>query len=120
MEPLIDERPSKSCSTVPRSACAIAYDSHDCTGGWKLVVPQGQLRFRWFTSYWSYRFISKQKEEFKDDENFCRNDMDTVGIRAGCTLILYSDSSFNGDSVRIDSYATNDRYLIVLRHRSFM
>ena len=62
----------------------------------------------------------KQKEEFKDDENFCRNDMDTVGIRAGCTLILYSDSSFNGNSVRIDSYATNDRYLIVLRHRSFM
>merc|ERR1711936_463841 len=55
-EPLIDERPSQSCSVVPRSACALAYDSHDCTGGWKLVIPQGQLRFRWFTSYWSYRF----------------------------------------------------------------
>jgi hypothetical protein len=95
-EPLIDERPSVSCSVVPRSACAIAYDSHDCTGGWKLVVPQGQLRFRWFTSYWSYR-----------------NDMDTVGIRAGCTLILYSDSSYNGNSVRKDSYATNDRWVVL-------
>ena len=47
VEPLIiDERPSSACSHVPRSACAIAYDSHDCTGGWKLVIPEGQLRQR--------------------------------------------------------------------------
>ena len=30
--------------------------------------------------------------------------MDTVGVRAGCTLTAYSDSSFNGD--RIDIKAT--------------
>jgi len=35
--------------------------------------------------------------------------MDTIGIRAGCTIVLYSDSSFNGNSVRIDAYDTNDR-----------
>jgi len=91
-EPLVDERPSKSCSVIPRSACALAYDSHDCSGGWKLVIPQGQLRFRWFTSYWSYR-----------------NDMDTIGVRAGCSIILYSDSSFNGNSIKIESYHTSDR-----------
>ena len=30
--------------------------------------------------------------------------MDTVGVRAGCTLTAYSDSSYNGD--RIDIKAT--------------
>ena len=115
-----DERPEK-CDVVPQSACAVGYDSHDCDGkmksvenkismepflgGWKLVIPIGELRFRWFTSYWSYR-----------------NDMDTVGVRAGCTLTgmtniyqalhiqhflaAYSDSSFNGDriDIRADNY----------------
>eukprot|EP00092_Neocalanus_flemingeri_P036235 GFUD01039452.1.p1 GENE.GFUD01039452.1~~GFUD01039452.1.p1 ORF type:complete len:154 (+),score=11.70 GFUD01039452.1:39-464(+) len=95
-EQLIDERPSNSCSVVPQFACAIAYDSHDCTGGWKLVIPQGQLRFRWFSSFWSYR-----------------NDMDTVGIRAGCTLLLFSNSDFNGNSVSINAYPTNDRWVVL-------
>ena len=27
------------------------------SGGWKLVIPIGELRFRWFTSYWSYRCL---------------------------------------------------------------
>ena len=57
-----DDRPA-SCDPVPRSACAVTYDSSSCSGGWKLVVAPGQqLRFRWFTSTWQYR-----------------NDMDTVG-----------------------------------------
>ena len=57
-----DDRPV-SCDPVPRSACAVTYDSSSCSGGWKLVVAPGQqLRFRWFTSTWQYR-----------------NDMDTVG-----------------------------------------
>ena len=83
-----DEKPAK-CDVVPQTACAVGYDSSSCSGGWKLVIPIGELRFRWFTSYWSYR-----------------NDMDTVGVRAGCTLTAYSDSSFNGDriDIRADSY----------------
>ena len=89
---IIDERPSPSCMQVPRSACAIGYDSSTCSGGWKLIIPEGQLRFRWFTSYWTYR-----------------NDMDTVGVRAGCTILLFTDSDFTGDKVRIDAYPTNDR-----------
>ena len=77
------------------------------SGGWKLVIPIGELRFRWFTSYWSYRC----------PDNFMfthaklrlpRNDMDTVGVRAGCTLTAYSDSSFNGDRVDIKA-TTHDR-----------
>ena len=83
-----DEKPAK-CDVVPQTACAVGYDSSSCSGGWKLVIPIGELRFRWFTSYWSYR-----------------NDMDTVGVRAGCTLTAYSDSSFNGDriDIRADNY----------------
>jgi len=102
-EPLIiDERPSSACSHVPRSACAIAYDSHDCTGGWKLVIPEGQLRFRWFTSYWSYR-----------------NDMDTVGVRPGCTLYLFTDSDFTGSKVRIDAYPDNERWIVLGEHAGY-
>ena len=28
-----------------------------------------------------------------------RNDIDTVGVRAGCVLTAFEDSSFNGDQV---------------------
>jgi len=94
--PLVDERPSSACSHVPRSACAIAYDSHDCTGGWRLVIPEGSLRFRWFTSYWTYR-----------------NDMDTVGVKPGCTLYLYTDSDYTGHKVSIQSYPDNERWIVL-------
>ena len=76
-------------------------------GGWKLVIPIGELRFRWFTSYWSYRCL----DNFMfTHAKLClaRNDMDTVGVRAGCTLTAYSDSSFNGDRVDIKA-TTHDR-----------
>jgi len=79
-----DERPSTSCSKVPETACAVAYDSSRCYGGWKLVIPEGTLRFRYWSSYWKYR-----------------NDMDTIGVRSGCTFTGYSDSSYNGNSVTI-------------------
>ena len=87
-----DERPNPSCSHVQRSACAIAYDSSTCSGGWKLHIPEGQIRFRWFTSTWSYR-----------------NDMDLIGVKAGCTAYLYTDSDFTGHKVRIDAYPDAER-----------
>ena len=40
--------------------------------------------------------------------------MDVVGVKAGCSLVLYSDSSFNGKSVQIDAYSTYDRSDYVL------
>ena len=81
---MIDERPSPMCDHVPRSACALAYDSAKCSGGWKLVIPEGNIRFRWFSSTWKYR-----------------NDMDTVGVRPGCKLLLFTDSDFTGHKVSI-------------------
>jgi len=100
MVPMRDERPPK-CDPVPRSACAIAYDSSTCSGGWKLVIPMGEIRFRWFTSYWSYR-----------------NDMDTIGIRAGCTFTGYSDSSFNHNRIDIKADAY-DRWVVFADHAEY-
>jgi len=99
-QPVRDERPA-NCDVVPRSACAIAYDSGTCSGGWKLVIPMGELRFKWFTSYWTYR-----------------NDMDTIGVRAGCTFTGYSDSSFNGNRIDIkaDFY---DRWVVFADHAEY-
>ena len=48
------------------------------------------LRFRWFTSYWTYR-----------------NDMDTVGVRPGCKLLLFTDSDFTGHKVSIYTLSTH-------------
>jgi len=98
--PMRDEKPL-GCDTVPVSACAIAYDSSSCSGGWKLVIPVGELRFRWFTSYWSYR-----------------NDMDTIGIRAGCTFTGYSDSKFNGNRIDIKA-GMYDRWVVFGDHAEY-
>ena len=38
-----DEKPAK-CDVVPQTACAVGYDSSTCSGGWKLVIPVGELR----------------------------------------------------------------------------
>jgi len=93
-----DSIPYPACSEVPRTACAVAYDEHDCSSGWKLVIPQGTLKFKWFTSYWKYR-----------------NDMETVGVRAGCTLLLFEDSSFNGYNVVIEA-GLLDRWVVLGEH----
>ena len=47
-----------------------------------------------------------------------RNDMDTVGVRAGCTLTAYSDSSFNGNriDIRADTY---DRWVVFADHAEY-
>ena len=39
-----DEKPAK-CDVLPQTACAVAYDSGTCSGGWKLVIPIGELRY---------------------------------------------------------------------------
>ena len=31
------------------------FRSHDCNGGWKLILPEGQKRFKWFTPSFQYR-----------------------------------------------------------------
>jgi len=84
------------CAEVPRSACAVAYDSGDCDGGWLLPIAEGEQRFKFFSSFYTYR-----------------NDIDTVGVRAGCALTAFEDSSFNGDQVTIRADAGGDRWVVL-------
>jgi len=79
------ERPP-NCLPIPRTACAVAYDEKDCTSGWKLIIPEGQLRFKWMGLYYAYR-----------------NDIETIGVRAGCTFTGFSDSSYNGERISIST-----------------
>jgi len=85
------------CDHVPQTACAVAYDSHDCDGGFRLVIPSGaEMRFRWFTSTYSYR-----------------NDIDLIGVRAGCVFTGYSDSSFNGNRMTMRAPDMVDRWEVL-------
>jgi len=92
-----DERPSLLCTKVPSHLCAVAYDSSTCSGGWRLPLPEGQIRFRFWSSWNRYR-----------------NDMDTIGVRAGCTFSGHSDSDFNGNSVVVRAQGW-DRWVVFER-----
>jgi len=95
------ERPPR-CQPIPRSACAVVYDEKNCASGWKLIIPEGELRFKWMSTYYAYR-----------------NDIETIGVKAGCTLTAFSDSSFNGDRVAIA--ATNyDRWVNLGEDASYL
>jgi len=87
--------PRPSTPQVPSSACAVAYDSGDCGGGWVLPIAEGEQRFKFFSSFYTYR-----------------NDIDTVGVRAGCILTAFEDSSFNGDQVTVRAGST-DRWVVL-------
>jgi len=78
-----DERPDKGyCQKIPQGVCAVAYDSSTCKDdGWKLMLPEGQIQFRFWSSKFKYR-----------------NDMDLIAVRDGCTFTGFSDSEFNGNS----------------------
>jgi len=85
----------RACAEVPSSACAVAYDSGDCGGGWVLPIAEGEQRFKFFSSFYTYR-----------------NDIDTVGVRAGCILTAFEDSSFNGDQVTVRAGST-DKWVVL-------
>merc|ERR1719158_1006778 len=96
-----DERPSLLCMKVPDTACAVAYDSSRCSGGWSLVLPEGQRQFRYWSSDWGYR-----------------NDMDVVGVRAGCIFTGFSGSAFNGNSVVVSAEQW-DRWVVFSREAQY-
>jgi len=73
-----DGRPPK-CEEIRRTACGVVYDSGTCRGGWKLYIGEGEISFPYFSSYWKYR-----------------NDIDLVGVKAGCTLTAFSSTGFSG------------------------
>jgi len=98
-QPEHDERPDRGfCQKVPQSVCAVAYDSSSCRSGWKLMIAEGQLQFRFWSSYYKYR-----------------NDMDLIAVRAGCTFTGFTDSSFNGNSGVVAATQGWDRWVVFQR-----
>jgi len=98
-QPEHDERPDRGyCQKVPQSVCAVAYDSSSCSGGWKLPIAEGQLQFRFWSSYYKYR-----------------NDMDLIAVRSGCTFTGFTDSSFNGNSGVVAATQGWDRWVVFQR-----
>ena len=83
------------CKEVPENACALVYDSHDCSGGWSLVIAEGQISFPYFSSYWKYR-----------------NDIDTVGVRVGCVFTGYSGTDFYGNKIVLRGEPRSSWYVL--------
>ena len=44
------------CAPVPGSSCAVAYDHSHCDGGWNLPIPQGEQKFKFLSSFNTYRW----------------------------------------------------------------
>jgi len=91
----VDDGKPPKCDPVPRTACGVVYDSGSCGGGWKLIITQGEITFPYFSSYWKYR-----------------NDIDLIGVRAGCTLTGFSDTNYSGKRGTFRADAT-DRWWVL-------
>jgi len=96
-----DGKPTK-CSPVPRSSCGVVYDSGSCNGGWNLKISEGEISFPYFSSYWKYR-----------------NDIDLIGVRAGCTLTAFSDTGYSGKRGTFRAEA-NDRWWVLKEYAEFL
>lgn len=90
-----DNGKPKLCPEVPANACALVFDSHDCSGGWKMEIAEGQISFPYFSSYWKYR-----------------NDIDTVGVRAGCVFTGYSNTDFYGNKIVLRGEPRNSWFVL--------
>jgi len=91
-----------NCDEVPTKACAILFDSGTCSGGWKLEVTQGtQRRLSYFSSDWKYR-----------------NDIDTIGVRSGCTFTGFTGSSFDGNQMVVTAGIV-DKWLVLQNSEAY-
>jgi hypothetical protein len=72
--------------------------SSTCRGGWSLELPEGDTAFPFLSSSWPNR-----------------NDMDLVGVRAGCSFTGFAGSSFNGEKVTVRAPHTSERWVVFLR-----
>ena len=97
----IDDSKPPNCDPVPRTACGVVYDSSSCSGGWRLIISEGAISFPYFSSYWKYR-----------------NDIDLIGVKAGCTLTAFSSTGFSGQrgTLRADA---RDQWWVLAEHAEF-
>jgi len=89
-------RPGAKCKAIPAGMCGVVYDSHDCYAGWSLNIPDGgQINLSWSQS----------------------NDIDTVGVKAGCTLTGFSEDGYTGDSISISAGIT-ERWVVLSKSKN--
>jgi len=85
-----------NCPEVPINYCVMLFDSKDCTGGWSLNATDGtEMNFYYFSSNWKYR-----------------NDLDTIGLRFGCTFTGFSSTGFSGNKMILTA-DTTDRWVVL-------
>jgi len=97
-----DEDRDEKCPEVDSSACAVMYDSKDCSGGWNLTLPDGtQRNFYYWSSDWKYR-----------------NDVDTIGVRFGCTFTGFTSTGFSGNKMIISTGST-DRWVTLEKDAAY-
>merc|ERR1711874_22489 len=90
-----------SCTDVPNHLRAQGFDDDDC-GGWKLEVPVGEMKFKWWHPV----------------NFFYRNDIESISVRAGCTFTGFDDSSLNGGSFTILA-GNSDRHVTLADEDEF-
>lgn len=98
----VDDGKPPRCDPVPRTACGVVYDSGSCSGGFKLIISEGEITFPYFSSYWKYR-----------------NDIDLIGVKAGCTLTGFSDTNYSGKRGTFRADAT-DRWWVLKEYAEFV
>jgi len=78
------DRPAQ-CEEVPADLCGAAYQTKDCSSGWKLDFPKGEeMRFKWGTPFYAYK-----------------NRIELIGVRPGCSLTVFEKNNFTGDTITI-------------------
>jgi len=96
-------RPSEDCKPIPSQFCAVVYDSRNCYSGWSMNITSGaQKKFNYFSSDWKYR-----------------NDIDTVGVKAGCTFTGFSGSSFDGTKMSISAVLV-EKWVVLAKESEYL
>jgi len=84
------------CPEIPTNTCAVLYDSETCSGGWTFSAEPGtQKRFLYFSADLKYR-----------------NDVDTIGVRSGCTFTGFTGSGFDGNRMVLTA-GNSDRWVVI-------
>merc|ERR1719495_720304 len=92
----------QNCTEISEVYCAVLYDSKSCEGGWNLnVTDNDDGNFFFFSSNWKYR-----------------NDIDTIGVRYGCTFTGFTSTDFSGNKMIITADST-DRWIVLADNESY-
>jgi len=99
----VDDGMPPRCEPVPRQACGVVYESGSCNSGWKLIISEGEISFPYFSDYYKYR-----------------NDIETIGVKAGCTLTAFSNTGFSNQRGTLRADDMSDRWWVLRDYAEFL